>query len=299
MDFASQKSRGRGARRAKSRHGGSSNADKRAGIGRGAVANEARRKAAGAADTANLLPAGRGRGRGRGLEQRPGWNGERSEGEAGGEGGWRSKRSKIPQGSTNAWRYEESDEAGREFERRVEQGEDISRLLLEQSGAAIGAVFPSHPATAGAGELDLCRLAATLSALDPAERLRLDPALFVAGADGVAATASAAASRVSRAAELKAATAATTPPAQQPASRGRGRGSPGAVGGFKAPTGEPAGSSGAGDAPIGRGRGRGRGRGAPLTGGFIPAPAPAARPQSAPAAVKKDTSEVDSFLDSL
>ena len=96
----------------------------------------------------------RGRGRGRG---------------GGGAGnkqgcvGWRH-RSAPPAAGSNAWRYEESEEAHTAFERRVQQGEDIQRLLQEQSGAAFGRLPASPTPSTSDGELDVCGLAATLSA---------------------------------------------------------------------------------------------------------------------------------------
>eukprot|EP01043_Picozoa_sp_COSAG02_P006817 COSAG02_NODE_198_length_29564_cov_12.279009_16_plen_290_part_00 len=289
MDFASQKARGRGARRSKARHSGVSNADKRAGRGRGAPANQS------GAGGGPQAPRGRSRGRGRGR----GANDAES-----GDGGWRSRRSKVPQGATNAWRYEESDASASLFERRTEQGEDINRLLAEQSGAALGAVFPSKPASAGTGELDLCRLAATLSALNPAERLHLDPTLFVAGeAVTPDAVGAAAAARQRRAEEL--AQYSTSPQlAGGGRGRGRGRGQPDPTGWVQTPLrradGDVATPAWAGPAPS-QGRGRGRGRGAAR---MPPSPSPslvAAEPptDASKGAVGSDTAELDDFLDSL
>lgn len=299
MDFASQKARGRGARRAKARHSGVSNADKRAGRGRGRAAVHGE----GQGGEARGRSRGRGRGRGTGAE--------------GGGGGWRSRRSKVPQGATNAWRYEESDAAASLFERRTEQGEDISRLLAEQTGAALGAVFPSRPATAGAGELDLCRLAATLSALNPAERLRLDPTLFVAGEAPVLApdaARSAAAARQQRSKELVQRSAAAPQPVGQGRGRGRGRGRGQAEPGWSKPvphTAEDLGSSAKTWAGPTLGRGRGRGRGtvagemqrvaASSSSSSSTSPQPRAKiaVSGNKGASGNDTAELDDFLDSL
>ena len=287
MDYASQKARGRGARRAKARHSGVSNADKRAGRGRGRAADTD----GDAGRAGGALAAARGRGRGRGGNAA-----------SGGGGGWRSRRSKVPEGATNAWRYEESDASASLFERRTEQGEDIGRLLADQSGAALGAVFPSQPATAGAGELDLCRLATTLSALNPAERLRLDPTLFVAGEPPNHKPLEAAVAAKQRRSEELAKRADVPQQAGRGRGRGRGRGQANHdwakaerhAGGDQS-------AAWAGPALAGRGRGRGRRE---VAGHVSPSPSPSPVEQELRAGTSsgttdKGTAELDDFLDSL
>ena len=164
--------------------------------------------------------------------------------------GWRH-RSAPPAAGSNAWRYEESEEAQTAFERRVQQGEDIQRLLQEQSGAAFGRLPASPTPSTSDGELDVCRLAATLSALAPAERLRLEPTLFTTVPAADLAQAEAAVGRGTRVERM---------------GRGRGRGTgPGAAAGE--PTAAPQRQPAAAEAG-GRGRGLGRGRGRGEDAGF-------------------------------